>query len=572
MKKGLLLTLALVTIALLCTSAYGSTINISDIKDILIGDAEQNTTIDNNFFIFTSVFNMDDMVSFSPTDYPSSDVLVKWSFLEYEDEADWSADPPVLAAENWITINDIEQNPGSIWSPGAYNLRTKAQADFRHIGISDPADEPMPFDPPTSALLEPRYLDLIATFGGSGGTSDTESIIVYPWDDGNDGFTPPFVYQDNFDSANTWTWSDLATYYPLEFPASTSSYVETATGNGDYALGFASADTTADMNGYTEGSGFMNYGTWQSPLSPMPISYNSGKLYNARWHLVSNQSTAIDQPGWRVRTMSGHGAQSAVLHHVNVDNMTEQPAAISTDANNPTIYNSYFYPAPWIQDYVENNIPAQGGLYLAMDMTDGRPLATGKISVSEVDVAEIDPPAATTPLYSSPTFTAADWSVSEWDAYPAPGTSTPTTVVTGIDTANGLTATFNARTAVGFRMALFSNYARGSVSADKLYRLTVGLKSTGTILPTMRLRVFTTLGDQACEVSLTPAGIDGSVKDYALPGSTEQEMVAYLPIETFKSGDQINLSCDFYSVVDLVNDHYVGTYNVTSVKLEELDL
>lgn len=576
MKKGLLLTLMLVTIALLCTSAYGSTINISSIPDVIIGDAEQNLTIDNNFFIYTGVFNFDDEVSFSPTDYPSSKPDVKWSFIEYASEADYNSATP--ASSSWITINDEDPYTGSYWDPTTGELRSAAvsgsRADFRNIQLS-PTPDNLPYDDPTTDPLDelaPRWIDLIAAYAGT--TSDTETIIVYALDDGNDSFSDAPIWTDDFEPTNDWTWSDLAAYYATEFPAPTSLYEETSTGNGDYAVGMESSDTTADSQWQTGTAGFMAYGSWLSPSSPMPIPVTMGKLYKARWSLVGDQTTALDTCGWRGLWRTGHGASSAGYHQVNDPSQATHPSTISTDPNSPSDFEMYFYPPQDVQQYVKDNLAAQDGLALAVDMTDGRPAAVGKILVSEVSVYEYDPPAAVTATYSAPPFgTAGDFLVIEWDELNSLSAD-PSTVVVGVNDSTGVSVNFPARSGSGFRMGLVSQVNTGqAITAGKLYRLKLNVTSgaSDTNMSQCRIRLYTTLGDQGADIALNPSDFSGaaSTKTYALPGTTGMELVNYLKVDNFRSGDDMNFALDFYGG-STGGDDMNCTWGVTSVSLEEV--
>nr|HQH12815.1 hypothetical protein [Candidatus Sumerlaeota bacterium] len=83
MKKGLILTLATVAVALLSTVGYGYAPIIGNIPDVIIGDKDDpiGSTEDLYFFRFTNAFNFDDYLSKHPNDEDQSTTNVRWSFL-----------------------------------------------------------------------------------------------------------------------------------------------------------------------------------------------------------------------------------------------------------------------------------------------------------------------------------------------------------------------------------------------------------------------------------------------------------------------------------------------------------
>lgn len=588
MKKGLCLTLTLITIALLCTSAYSVTLNISSIPDIIISDTEDNTTIDNNFFRMTGeglvpVLDFDNKVKFS--DGSSSESEVKWSFVEYADEADWLAVTPT--GDNWIAINDQTQNTGSIWeSMGDAELRQHGSpAEFRNIKLS-PLGDSAPFDPPDSAYLIPNshLVELVATYKGTtGNTSDTETIIVYAEDGTYDHFSEIIVWNDDEfgdHSTASWNWTDLAEFLPVKFPAATSSYEETSTGNGDWALALESTDTTADGD-YSAG-GFLRYGTWFTPYGPEVIDYTSEQIYKARWSLVSSQSTAIDQPAFRVRYSTPHGTCSATSLH-QTDALNTRPYALSDDPGNLTELLHYWYPAQFAMDaiHADAGLTAQYDIGLAVDMHDGRPASVGKMWVANVDIIGMNVPDDVTPVYSAPTpdaFSATDWGVYELDELD-PTNPDPATVTSSLDASSGLTMGVTSRTGTGLRMALWTCSAGPTLAADKLYRLTYTIKTAGTsdVLPTMRARVYSSDVDLFSSNLLVPNDAGGGIKanGHANPGTTEIPFVTYLPIEAgkFTATDKLWFSLDMYGgFIGTGGDGFAGTYYATTAKLEVLTL
>ena len=580
MKKGFLLTLTLVTIALLCTSAYGVTITVDDLPDVIISDVEDTVgTIDSNFFRFTDVFNLDDIVTFS--DLSSSQSLVKWSFLEFEDDG---GVPGLLATTNHIAINEIEQNPGGVsgvFNPGAFELRgAGVNVDIQNIAAS-PLAGSAPFPDPAAGDLDPRWVDLIAAYSGAtGNTSDTATIAVYSFDNDAEGdrfssaFSPgiEIVYEeDDFGDGSTpdWLWFNLEDLGVTQMPAPASSYEETSTGNGDFALGFESTDTAADGIWRETGTAFQVYGSWITPGSP--IDYEAGQVYMARWSVVTDQATAADQPNLRFRFSTPHGANGAEMISQTIADT--RPAPLSNDEGNLTLLDHYWYPAQWVMDAA---VGVSDGIGLAAEMQDQRPASVGKVLVAKVEVGKMAPPADVTPAYEATDF--AEFGFAELDLesgdYP---------VSDQIDTsvsASGLSIGFPSRSIDNFRSATGTGAVGVPLVAGKLYRLTVEVSSgANDVLPNFRVRLFTALNDQVSINLLTPSDDAGNDKlgGAAIPGATAKTFVCYLPVDQFVAGSNLFVGVDAYggsedtpeSATD--GDSYDGTYSVTSLTVEELD-
>ena len=579
MKKGFLLTLVILAVALLSTSAYGVTLTITEIPDILIGDEEENTTIDNNFFIFTDVFNLDDKVSFSDSSVTSIP-LVSWSFIEYAGRSDWQSGTP--ASENWISINDIQQNPGSIWTPGAYELRAAAvsgsRADFRNIQVSPGTGlaGALPYDDPTAGELVPRFVDLVAAYSDTDeGTSDTEDIVVALADGDFDHLSEVIVYQDDEfgdHSTPSWTWFDLGAAYPTEMPAAASAYEETASGNGDWALAFATNNTVADGL-WGNANGFAVYGLWQMPAGDF-FDWTPGKVYNTRWSMVTDTGTAVDQPNWRTRYQAGTPIVSSVLLHQTTElgGETNRANPISINPASPSVFEHLWYPP----QYVMSGIIADSGLNndltkigLAIEMLDKRPASVGKIWIAQVVVLEEDEPAAGTQIYSAPPFTETDFT----ELLFAVGAD-PHDITTAYGTQ--LSIAFAGRTGQDFRMASIEKPSGLEDVEARTYRLTAQVSSGASdILPVLRLRLQTSNIDQQAQQLITSAQSTGILNQLGvgIPGTTAQEIVTYLKVANFVAGEDIQFAIDAYGGAFAGGgaDPYDGTYTFTGLTLEKLN-
>jgi hypothetical protein len=566
MKKGLFLILTLVTIALLCTSAYGVTLTIDEIPDIIIGDNESMvSTIDNNLFEFTGVFVFDDVVSFS--DSSTSQSEVKWSFAEYNTLGGTLQTP----GNNWIEINDTDplSSLGSIWNPPV-DISQTPDANFRNIKLSPPPGAS--YGEPDSQYLAPncRVINVFATYiGGAVVTSDTETIIAYTIDDVYDSFSPTAMWSDNFETEDTseWSWSS-ANVDILKLVTSGSGNMPTTT---DWALSMTSTITT---------SGDIGYGSWYSPGkgdltvagAAKRIPFALDKLYNVRWSVVSSQAAALDQPGLRFRIAIGSDATAGDLV-IQEGQASEKPVVFSSAAASPTEVDMFWYPSQWLMTafMAKPYYDVQQGMYLAADMFDNVAAPVGTTYLSKVEVFELDPPASATPVFTAPTFAAGSWIDTTRSAF-------QTGITSSRSDSGGLTITFANTSTLNFRLRYwdFANVTAIPLNADKLYRAKYTVVSTGAEPPVLRQRLAPLYSYMGAENTITPtldiAGSTIGYFDYALPGATEREMVGYLSTGNgLKSGDHLTMGMDVYGpYVD--TEVFNGVYTVKAITVEELDI
>lgn len=570
MKKGLYLTLALVTIAFLSTSAYSVTLTIDEIPDIIIGDMEAFDeaahTQDANLFEFTEVFVFDDVLSFSDesTDFAN----VKWSYAEFDDFGGALQTP----GSNWIEVNQTDplSNLATIWNPPT-DISQTPEANFRHIALSPPPGDYYP-EPDAQYLAENggRVIDFFATYNVAPiVTSDTETVAVYAMDDVYDSFSEvTSVWSQNFESedGSGWTWTTFTGDTVLSEVASSTANIP---GTTDFALWMTSDDTVA-VEGGAPGIAF---GFWTSPSADVldRIPYTSGMLYKIRWNLVSSEAAAVDQPGLRLRTQHAIASTGGDMVIQGSPLGAYKYPTMSSDVNNPGAIDHYWYPAAWLVDAAESAFPEFGGFFLSADMWDNVAAPTGTHYISSVEVFEIDPadlPAATT-VVEYPSFIASDWN----EALVAPAGNTSFT----FDAANGLEITYPDVTGNTFRLRFYEYVkAPGDVTleADTLYRATYLVSSTGNAPPVFRQRLLTGFLYLGAENVITPNFPTGPGFDFARPGATPQEVIGYLPVtDEFFAGDWLMTAMDTYGPLATgVEDPYAGSYAVTSIKVEKMNL
>lgn len=207
MRKGLVVTLGVVALVLLVTPAFSLAPVISCIPDIIISDAEQNQSVDQNFFIFSGALNLDEYVR----DDDTSKALIKWCFVE------------TGGPGNVLRINRIAEVPtpdqATLKDPGAYNLRAVSRdASFRNALWSSPSGSP-PFSNPGATSMS-TTIELYA----SDGTSYTQqSMIVRTVNVGVTPSTDTVTQRDAkpakagkkyyFATQEDWDWFDASPTY-----------------------------------------------------------------------------------------------------------------------------------------------------------------------------------------------------------------------------------------------------------------------------------------------------------------------------------------------------------------------
>lgn len=290
MRKGLRLTLSTVAIALLGLRAMAVAPTISDLPDVIVGDAE-NTSAD-NIFVSADILNLDDYVE----DELSSDSSIIW-YYEVSDQGttagtylingkqpfDFGTDDPVNPpAAKQIQASDTDPYTGGIGQDG--NAFTKDSDPFT-ITIRDnqfsPINGTAPFPDPAGGpgLVHSAVVTLFAS-DGSTVSELGEQMLVFTIDDAYDGFsveeTPPgpdaeLVYQRDF-TQDTSGWQ----YLPI--------------------AGTATQSTAQGLCITVPGPGY-NDGRWVSTYGDIQLVANS--VWDARIKIATDVTAQGATPLWQ---------------------------------------------------------------------------------------------------------------------------------------------------------------------------------------------------------------------------------------------------------------------------------
>lgn len=278
MRKGLVVTLGVVALVLLVTPTFALAPVISCIPDIIVSDAEQNQTVDQNFFIFSDALDLDQQVRDDDTS-PKS--LLKWSFVE-------------TAPGNSILINGISglsaPTAATLKDPGASNLRAVSQFASVRNKLWSPVAGPLPFPNPGTASMN-STIQLVV----SDTTNYTsQAVVVQSVNTGANASTDPNAQKDalvgqsqkSFTFASTqegWNWYDQAVVYPAPTHA--------------LAGGRLTMTESATQNPIV-------FGAWESsqdPTSANTLKQRWGCVLRARFRLFSPTGQAA--PGMRLRAL-----------------------------------------------------------------------------------------------------------------------------------------------------------------------------------------------------------------------------------------------------------------------------
>ena len=360
----------------------------------------------------------------------------------------------------------------------------------------------------------------------------------------------------DFEFGNDWTWwamdSDVLN-------AATGLY-NTMPGTDDWALGLRSWDKEAGMGHLPE----LCYGYWQSPSDTVEdrVPYLSDTLYKVTWSIVAGHDSAAYQPGLRFRMMVGSSSCGADMV---IQEFGGYKPLISPDVNDPTEISHYWYPPQWLVDENVSLYPGQSGLTLYAEMFDNRTDATGTYWIPRVDVFALEPPADETPVFTAPPF-----ETSVWRDITRAGL-----VSSSIHETDGLTIDYPSTPTTDMRVCFWEFVYPAvpiPIEENTLYRVTFTVTSSGDTPPVFRERLLTRYLYLGSESVITPTVPWGATFDYAKPGATPREIVCYLPIEDqFFDGDDLTFSLDTYGPLT-ATDPYEGSYTVSDIKVEMLDL
>jgi len=325
MKKGLILTLATVAVALLCTVSYGYAPLIKDIPQVWIGndgnaDIPETVSPDLYFFRYTNAFNFDQYVYHNPLDEDQSTTNVRWSFL---------ADSADLVTINGIeTLSDASEalKPEDVgkeltsYPNNDTPPRATSFATFRDILDSPTTSEP-PYPAPTSG----SELNTIITIFASNGTkaSSKEVVVRANLIDGIDKLSS-VVESVWTDAAPSADWSKL---YPTDrqfinaFDG--SFYIATQLTSGG-SIG-ASGHATNSVWSY-----------WNAPATA--ATYVANQVYRAKYTIHTTQTNQNNVPNMRMLLSCTDGTSAAFAGGSRIGKGPSAPTST------PQVYDVYFGP------------------------------------------------------------------------------------------------------------------------------------------------------------------------------------------------------------------------------------
>jgi hypothetical protein len=371
MRKGLVVTLGVVALVLLVTPTFALAPVISCIPDIIVSDAEQNQTVDQNFFIFSDALDLDQAVRDDDTS-PKS--LLKWSFVE-------------TAPGNSILINGISgltaPTAATLKDPGASNLRAVSQFASVRNKLWSPVAGTLPFPNPGTASMN-STIQLVV----SDTTNYTsQAVVVQSVNTGANASTDPNAQKDalvgqsqkSFTCASTqegWSWYEQAAVYAAPTHALSGG-----------ALRMVESATQAPIV----------LGGWESsqdPTSGNSLKQRWGCVLRARFQLTSPNGQAA--PGMRLRALWYRMTRSGstwVPDFLNQDfNAVTETSILTLDplyvpgrepGTTGKTYTLLYYP---IQ--TDKLMTTSAATYLGCDLVDTDIYGndSGEIGISQVDV------------------------------------------------------------------------------------------------------------------------------------------------------------------------------------------
>jgi hypothetical protein len=298
MKRGLLLTLVTVAIALLCGNVFAYAPIILDIPEVWIGDEEDNDhltspMVDLNFFRFTAAFNFDDYVTFDPDDPNKVTTDVRWSFMP--------------ESSGLVLINGLEGISApetEAPEPGTQELtdrtdnspvpRASANADFWDI-LDSPATGTTPYPDPILG----NELDTWITVYASNGVKYSEQSV----------YVKANVKAGSVDEPDALSKSGVEVVMVYDTPATDGWAKSSEAGADNSQIGTTGIywGTHGTSGGDTisagPASGFPTNGfycIWDAPATD--IAYEAGYVYRTKYTLRSNQADVTKVPKIRLMT------------------------------------------------------------------------------------------------------------------------------------------------------------------------------------------------------------------------------------------------------------------------------
>jgi hypothetical protein len=272
MRKGFIVTLATVAIALMGFQAMATAPTIGDIPDVIVGDEEDGTP--SNRFVYPDAIDLDAWVS----DEDSTPGAIIWSYSVSTVPTRYTLNAVAPESVDHVNptnrIDDTDDDPAEADS----NPRTITIRDELRSPV---ASDPGPYlpDPPAGGpgvLPDNRMVTLHAS-DGSTVSQEGGSFIIYTEDDGPDGFSPrdPGMLEFQY---------DLTSGVPSGWVFAQDAGTVTESSTGGLCLQVGS-DSGHD-------------GNWHSPYGEVELAQNS--VWQTRVTVTTDQTTLGANPMWMI--------------------------------------------------------------------------------------------------------------------------------------------------------------------------------------------------------------------------------------------------------------------------------
>jgi len=337
------MSLFAVAISMSCVFGFASAPVIRDLPSVNIGDNENNIGTDNNFFVFTNAFKLDDYISQSGGS-PIASLI--WSFDEFSGPD---------ADTRWFQINGLDSvllgNTAIIADQTAgftahktptNNLRAvSSMASFRDVVLSPVSGVP-PFTPSSTDLANHaigKFVRFYASNGTEVGYKDTDIKSTDGTSDSLSGGGTFFtVTQDD-----TFTTGD---------PSSTGVTGWQFAGNTLSTKVYSSANAAIGASVATS-SNLFRQGGWQANAAEW-LEYslvNTANVVRAKYYMYASPTTPGNKnqiPSIRLRVQERFAVTNGLVISGNIGNAVTDPTTQellpSEDPTKPSLYRVDFVP------------------------------------------------------------------------------------------------------------------------------------------------------------------------------------------------------------------------------------
>jgi hypothetical protein len=378
MKNRLYMSLFAVAISMSCVSTFAAAPVIRDLPEINIGDNENNIGTDNNFFVYTDAFKLDDYVSDSVT--PISSII--WSFDEGTGPGaavPWfqiNGIDPVLLGDGAIATDAMNGNPAHVNPTG--NLRAVSNmASFRDVVLS-PVSGDQPFSPNPTDLTnhaEGKAVRFYVSDGTAGNVRFTDTTVksTDETSDSKSGGSMFIVAQDD-----TFTTGDPSSTGLNGWQFSTNNLSTSVYSSPNHSIGVTIATST---DKFRTGSWQANANDWLSYGKLGPDNVARAKFYM----YATGQSAVNAIPNLRVRLQERFAVTDGlnILHTNNnaAQDPTTEELAPSQDPTKPSLYRVDM--APIVVPILNNGFE---GIQRFWDVYGDEPQFTGTLAMCESEI------------------------------------------------------------------------------------------------------------------------------------------------------------------------------------------